>query len=118
MRTFDGLADDCSGRALREGLGDELVTVVHRPRHRHEQEARFDLAAVEGDAGHLERRARRPTCCGGDLEGGPERAHAATSRATSASSNGSTRSPMIWPVSWPLPATRTMSPAPAMRTAS
>ena len=43
---------------------------------------------------------------------GPQRAHAAHSRATSASSNGSTWSPMIWPVSWPLPASRMMSPAP------
>ena len=40
--------------------------------------------------------------------------HAAHSRATATSSNGSTWSPTIWPCSWPLPASRTMSPGPAI----
>ena len=118
MRAVDRLRHDRARGARGERRVDELVAVVDRARHRDEQVARPDLAAVEGDPGDFERRARRAAGRGRDLGGGPQRAHAAHSRATSASSNGSTRSPMIWPVSWPLPATSTMSPARAIRIAS
>ena len=111
MRSVDRLRDDRSGSTGGKGAVDELVAVMDRARHGDEQVAGPDLAAVEGDAGDFEGRAGRAAGRGRDFVGGPERAHAAHSRATSASSNGSTRSPTIWPVSWPLPATRTMSPA-------
>src|SRR4030095_10802504 len=95
-----------------------MMAVMDRARHGDEQVAGPDFAAVEGHAGHLERRARLPPRRGFDFGGGPQRAHTAHSRATSASSNGKTCSPMIWPVSWPLPASRMMSSGPARLIAS
>ena len=57
VRAVDRLADERAGRAGGERLGDELMPVGDAPRHRHEQVARPDFAAVEGHAGDLERRA-------------------------------------------------------------
>src|SRR5436190_23719663 len=118
MRTVHRLGDNCPRGAGSERGLDELVPVVCAARHGDEQIVRPDLAAVEGDAGHLERLAGRAAGHPRDLVGGPKRGHAAHSRATKASSNGSTRSPMIFPVSWPLPATSTMSPGRAIWIAS
>src|SRR5918993_2844040 len=122
VRTLDRLRHDCPCGPCREGSGDELVTVMNRARHGNEQVARLHFAAVEGDAGDFEGSACTTAGRRLDLGRGPQRAHAAHSRATSASSNGSTRwfapAPMICPVSWPLPASRMMSPSPAIRMAS
>ena len=79
---LDRLRDDRARRARGERGVDELVAVVDRARHGDEQVAGLDLAAVEGDAGDFEGRARRPAGRGGDLVAGPQRAHAAHSRAT------------------------------------
>ena len=97
VRAVDRLRDDRAGGARGERARRRIVAVVDGARHGDEQVARADFAAVEGDAGHFERRARGPARRGGDLVAGPQRAHAAHSLATKASSNGSTRSPTIWP---------------------
>ena len=114
VRPVDRLADDRARRAGGEGLVDEAMTVGRLALQRDEQVARPDLARIEGDARRLEIAMRRvPPVASAISARGPQRAHAAHSRATATSSNGSTRSPTIWPCSWPLPASRTMSPAPA-----
>ena len=95
---FDRLRDDRARGARGEGGVDELVAVVDGAGHGDEQIAGADLAAVEGDAGDFERRARDVPPVAAAISSAVHSAlMPAHSRATSASSNGSTRSPMIWP---------------------
>ena len=54
MRAVDGLADERRRGAGGERLGDELVAVGDAARHRDEQVASADFAAVEGHAGDVE----------------------------------------------------------------
>jgi hypothetical protein len=65
------MADKPACCSRRKSAGDELVAIGHGPRHRHEQVARADLAAVEGHAGNLEPRAGAAAGGRFDFGGGP-----------------------------------------------
>src|SRR3546814_20848367 len=82
---------------------------------RDEEIARRHRARVEGDALHGEVGAGGVARGVGDGARGPQRVHAASSRATVTSSKGMMRMasprPTICPCSWPLPALQTMSSA-------
>ncbi len=91
--------DQRAGGAALQGGGGEIVPVEGRALQRHEQVALLEAARIDRDAGHGEVARTLPGDGGGDLGGGPERAHrtsltgappssAAIWRATSASSNG------------------------------
>ncbi len=72
MWTIDRLRNQRRGGARGKGPGNEVMPVGHCSRHGDEQMPMLDLAAVEGDAGHFERRAvQRPAGRGDDFVAGP-----------------------------------------------
>src|SRR3546814_4356428 len=116
MRISDWSSDVCSSDLTRSNrLVDEFVPVGRLTLHRDEEVALSHLARIEGDALHREVGAGGAAGCRRERARGPQRAHAATSRATVTSSKGMTRiaspAPTIWPCSCPLPAIQTMSSA-------
>src|SRR3546814_8647828 len=85
-----GFADDACG-ARRDRLVDKGVPVGALALHRDEEVALRHLARVEGDALDGEVGAGGASASGGDGARGPERVHAASSRAPVTSSKGMTR---------------------------
>src|SRR3546814_665106 len=115
VRKVDRTFADDARRARRDRLVDEFVPVGRLALHRDEEIALRHLARVEGDALHGEVGAGGAARGVGDGARGPQRVHAASSRATVTSSKGMMRMasprPTICPCSWPLPAMQTMSSA-------
>jgi hypothetical protein len=95
VRMIDGLRQQEPSSAGSNRLWNEVMAVVDRPGHCDEQVAGPYLAAVESHARDFEVAVRRAARRRRNFASGPQRAHAAHSRATSASSNGSTLSPTI-----------------------
>src|SRR3546814_8819032 len=110
MRMVDGGFAEDAGGTRSNRLVDEFVPVGRLTLHRDEEVALSHLARIEGDALHREVGAGGAAGCRRERARGPQRAHAATSRATVTSSKGMTRlaspAPTIWPCSCDRKSTR------------